>query len=103
MPDIFPFPNETQVTGIYEFTEYANIVTDGIFIPLFVWMIFIVTFIASKNFETSKAFTLASFISMMIAIPFSVLNLVSPRFMYLYILMLGTGLVWIKLQSGRIG
>ena len=49
MPDIFPFPNETQVTGIYEFTEYANIVTDGIFIPLFVWMIFIVTL--AKTFE----------------------------------------------------
>ena len=102
MPEIFEFPNASDTGSLTEFSKYGNAVTDGIFIPIFVWVVFIVAFISTKNFRTSQAFTLASFISMMIAIPFAVLNLLSPNFMYIFIIFTGIGLVWLKLQTGRI-
>ena len=102
MPEIFPFPNATDSATFTEWAKYSNTVSDGVFIRLFVWSIAIIAFIASKNFRTSQAFTIASFISLIIAVPFAVLNLISPNFMYLFLIFTALGLVWLKLQTGRI-
>ncbi len=103
MGNLFPLPNNTDTSGFYAFTNYVNSsLVDGLLAVAFLWTVFIVTFIASKNFETSKALTIASFISFVISVPLTVINLISPRFMYTFLLLLGGSLVFLKLQTGRI-
>ena len=55
--------------------------------------------VATKQFSTDKAFTYASFLGAILAIPLTVFAFVSPRWMYLLILMTAGGMVWLKLKT----
>ncbi len=91
-------PTMNQSDGIYEFFDYVNIVSDGLFFPVILLVLWIVTFVATKNFSNSRAFTIASFIGAVLSIPLAVLDLVAPRYMYLLIFLTSVGAVWLKLE-----
>lgn len=100
MPQIYAPPNVTDSEGIFELLRYVNTTADGLLFPMLLFVIFIITFIATKQFASSKAFAYASFITMVLAIPLAVLDLVAPKFMYLFIILTAVGMVWLKLDGG---
>ena len=100
MPQYYPPPNATDTQGFLELATYTNFVTDGLLFPLLLLVIWVVVFVATKQFTVSKAFTYSSFIGLILGIPLTILGLVSPRYIYVLGILLATGLVWLKLEAG---
>jgi hypothetical protein len=54
---------------------------------------------ALKSYSTAKAWTFASFFCSILSIMLAVLDLISPKFMYLPIILTAIGFVWLKLED----
>ena len=92
--------NSTDVGGFYELFRYVNTVSGGNFALLaFMLPLWVITFVAVKQYSTSRAWTTASFICMAVGMILSVLGLLSPKFTYLMIIFTAVGAVWIKLEA----
>lgn len=98
MADIYDLPNQTHMerglTGVF---EYANTVSEGIFIPLVVFALWIITFmgsLAGLRINGSSAMIFASFLTAVIAVPLAVLGLLAAKWMYLIGLVLALGMFW---------
>lgn len=63
----FPDPN---ITRPYEMVTYVNTVTDNYFGPVVLLIIFIVAFMALKNYKTSTTFATSIFITTLFALLF---------------------------------
>jgi hypothetical protein len=93
-----PVGNNTQ--GTYEFFKFIAIDTaGGIFFPVILLVIWVVAFMNLKQYSTSRAWTFASFLCAILSILLAVLDLISPKFMYLPIILTVIGLVWLKLED----
>lgn len=85
---VYATPNATDYVGIL---SYANYTTDGIFWALIVITIFILTFLALKNWATRQAAAAAGFNMFISALPLWLLGLVSNWiFALAVVIMLGT-------------
>jgi uncharacterized membrane protein len=92
--------NSTDVGGFYELFRYVNTVSGGNFALLAILLpIWVITFIAVKQYSTSRAWTSASFICMVLGMILSVLGLISSKFAYLMIIFTAVGALWIKLEA----
>lgn len=92
-------PGAEDTKGMFEFFSYVNNVSDGMFFPTMVLVIWIITFIALKKFPSSVAFTGASFMSAFLCIPLAIMELISPRWMYLTFVFVAGGVLWMKLEK----
>lgn len=100
MPQYYTPPTMNDTAGLFELATYTNNVADGLMFPIFLLVIFIVTFIASKQYTNGKSLTYASFVCAVLAIPLAIVELINPKYLYIFGILLGAGLVWIKLESG---
>jgi len=107
MTDWFAEPNQTDMIGIFELFRYINNSVEGLFFPVMLLVIWIVSFIAllfSGSIErpsAAKAWTFASFFVTILSMPLVILGLVAQRYMYISIILLGIGALWLILESGR--
>jgi hypothetical protein len=93
-----PTGNETQ--GTYEFFKFIGVsASDGILFPAILLVIWVVSFMALKSYSTARAWTFASFFCSILSIMLAVLDLISPKFMYLPIILTAIGFVWLKLED----
>ena len=97
----YPVPNLTagDASGIYELLRYVNNVTDSLFFPMILGIIFVVTFTAGKQFSNSRAFAFASFLCLVLSVPLGVMNLVAPFYMYLFVVLTAGAAIWLKLEG----
>ena len=102
MTDIYSRPNVTDTQGIYEISSYANTVSGGILFPVIIWLIWILSLIATLRYGPARAFTLASFISAVLSVILAVLDLMSATLMYLFIFFTAVGFVWLKLSTQNV-
>lgn len=103
MVDIYPWPGENQTLDINGIGAYVTAVTDGIFFPLILFALFIITFVVTMGYGIGRAFVFASFFSSIIAIFLVVGGFLNPGFMYLLFVMLGVGLMILRLgKSSRL-
>ena len=70
----FPIPN---VTGYVDLFTYSNEVTNNMFGLGILMIIFVVSFVVSKNLPTEKAFSMACFTTTMTSYFLAILQLVS--------------------------
>lgn len=96
---VYTPPTNNDTLGIYEIYKYANGVAEGILSVSFMFVVWIIVFVATKNYSTSRGFTLASFICFILSMIFSVIDLISPKIMYLFLFFLAGGALWIKLEA----
>ena len=97
---IYALPNATDSEGVFEMLRYVNTVSDGIFFPIILLVIFCVVFISGLAISTpSKAWTFTSFFCAILVIPLAVMSLIAVKYMYLLGLLLGVGIVWITLEN----
>ena len=101
MPAPYITPNANDTAGIYEFFRFITTVTDGFFFAGIMVVIWVVTFIATKQFSTSRAFTYTSFICFILSMILVVIDLLAPKYMYLFIILAAAGAMWIKLEKDR--
>ena len=96
---IVPTGNETA--GIYEMFKYVtNVATEGLFFLVMIIVIWIIAFLATKQYSNSRAFFFASFFCSILSMILATLDLLAPRFMYLFIIFTAIGFVWLKLETG---
>lgn len=107
MTDWYIEPTANDTAGIYEFFRYVNNVSSGLFFPvilLVVWIISFITMLFSGSADrpsASKAWVFSSFLTMVLAIPLTVMDLVASKYMYMTILFLGIGVLWLILENAR--
>lgn len=102
MPPIYDLPNATHmergITGVF---EYANVVSDGIFMPMVLLALWAISFIgttAGLRVNASNSWIFASFLCAVVAVPLAVLGLLNPNFMYLLGLLLAIGVFWRSME-----
>ena len=95
---VVPTGNETN--GFYELFKYIGVsATGGLFWPVMLLVIWVVSFMAFKNYSTSRAWTFASFFCSILAIFMSLMDYLAPKWMYFVIFMTLIGFVWLKLEA----
>lgn len=92
-------PTGNETSGIFEFFKYVNTVSDNLFFPVILLVIFIVTFISTKQYSTSRAWTASSFLVAFLSIPLAIGELISPRWMYMSFVFVAGGVLWLKLEK----
>ena len=95
----YTVPTGNDTVGLYEFFNFVNLSASGLFFPVMIFVIWIIVFLASKQYSTSRAWTAASFLCGVLSILLATLDLIAPRFMYIFIILFAAGLVWLKLEA----
>lgn len=80
----FPIPN---ITGYTSFLTYSNEITNNMFGPILLLIIFMVSFIATSRNGTSPAFSFACFITTLSSIFLAIMSIVSPEVIVLLVLL----------------
>ena len=89
---------------IYEIFNYANNVSDGIFMPLMLLVIWVVAFTGSisEDRPAFRSWIFAFFIVSILSVILSLMSFINPMYMYFSILMLALGLFWAKLATSQV-
>ena len=96
----YNIPTGNQTAGFYEIFKYVSgDVTNGLFFPVILLVVWIIAFLGLKQYSTSRAWTFASFFCAILSIIMGVLDLINPRWMYLTIMMTLIGFIWLKLET----
>lgn len=94
-----PTSNDTQ--DLFAIFNYSNNVSGGVLMPLVLASIWFIIFIGGKlsGARSNVVFTFASFVCAVISILFVIMGFLRIGYMYLLIVMVAAGLLWIKLQD----
>ena len=96
----YELPDTNQSSGIYDMFKFiGGTPTGGLFWASMLLVIWVITFMAIKQYSTSKAWTYSSFFCSILAIFMAVMNYLSPKWMYLTIFMTLVGFIWLKLEE----
>lgn len=99
--DIYAMPNATDTESIFAILRYTNTVSEGIFFPVMILVVSIITFVAGlSTTSVSKAWAFAGFIATVLSIPLAVLDLIAPTYAYFAVFCLAAGIFWVKLENG---
>lgn len=106
MADWYPTINGNNTKDWLEIINYSNNLTGGLLMPVVLLCIWIITFISTLSLGIGgggapRAWTFASFFTMILAIFSTLMNLLSVKYMYVSILLLGVGVVWIILSNSN--
>ena len=99
MPDIYTWPEENETTGINEIANYVGNVTGGLFFPLVLLALFVISFVTTMHFGNGRAFVFSTFFCSIIAIFLVIAGLLNSGYMYLLFVMLGVGLMLLRLSK----
>lgn len=99
-----PYPyNVTALdsTNMYTLFSFINNGVNGIFMPIMLVVVWIVAFIGAlaEGRQASRGFIFASFIAAILALPLSLIGMLNSQYMYFSFLMVGIGLIWLKLEN----
>ena len=96
----YTVPTGNETAGLYEFFRYISVTaTNGLFWPVILLVVWIISFLALKQYSTSRAWTFASFFCSVLGILLAVMDYISPKWMYLTIFLTLIGFVWLKLEA----
>lgn len=105
MTDIYSLPNATHYEkGVQGLFDYANSASDGIFVPMFMLALWLITFIGSITgikMNPSSAWIFASFLLAVVSVPLAIIKLLNPKFIYLPIVLLCVGVIWSYLENAE--
>lgn len=100
-------PTSADQGGIFEFFRYINNATDQLFFPVIILVIWIIAFINmlfSGNIYRPgavKAWIFTNFFCGILLTILAVANLISRKYVYISIILLGIGVLWMILESSR--
>jgi len=98
MTDLYPTPNGT-IYGMDSLVTYTVSVEPLLFLGLFI-AIWLIIFLATRNYGAGRGFTFASFICAVLSIPISFMGWLAPRYIYLFVVLTGIGIIWVKISDG---
>jgi len=101
----YNYPNATDTEGLFEFFSYVSLTSDGLFFPIMSIVIWFIAFVGvfgaggQTKPAAARAFTFASFINSILGIMLAIMGFLAPKFMYLNFILVGVGIVWMKLEG----
>lgn len=95
----YDLPTNETSAGILNLFEYVNKVSDGMFFVLVMFAIFVIVFISLKDYTSSRAFTGAAFLNMILAIMMRTLGLIDNIWMYLSIVLVAIAAIWLHFDN----
>lgn len=101
----FAVPNASNTRDVFEIFKFINnSATGGIFFPVILLVVWVIAFIGSlaEGRLASRAWIFASFISTILAILLALMGLLNPNYMYLLVLFVAFGILWIKLEKAPL-
>ena len=103
-PTYYPIPNVTDTRDLLSIFQFvSNNLTEGLFFPLIILVIWIVQFIGvlAAGRPASRAFVFASFTTTILSILLGILGMMEQKWIYLLIIGVSLGAFWIKLSTAR--
>lgn len=73
--------------------------TGGLFWAVILLVIWVISFMALKQYSTSRAWTFASFFCSILSIFLVLMEYLAPKWMYFVIILTLIGFVWLKLEE----
>ena len=104
----YQYPNASDSTNLYQVFNYINNISDNYFFPTMLLVIWFISFVSvfslggRSNGSAARAWTFSSFIVSILAIMTTIMGFLSTKYMYLTFVMLGLGVLWLKLSSPTI-
>jgi len=95
----YPLPTNETSAGILNVFQYVQSVSDGWFFILILFAIFIIVFIALKDYTSSRAFAGAAFLNMILSVMMRTLGLITNQWMYLSIVLVAIAAVWLHFDN----
>lgn len=102
----YEYPNSTDTEGIFEFFGYINRITEGLFFPTMLIVVWFVSFIGVFSSGLggrpagARAFAFSSFITAILSILLSIMGFLAPKFMYLTFILVAISVLWLKMEQG---
>jgi len=99
----YPVAETTDTRDLLSIFQYVSTLTDGLFFPIMILVIWVVQFISviSEGRPASRAWVFASFTATILSIMLGLLALMEQRWIYLLVICVSLGAFWIKLASAR--
>ncbi|KKL87818.1 hypothetical protein LCGC14_1930920 [marine sediment metagenome] len=100
----FPTPNASDLADIERITNWVTVTgSGGLLMPIMMMVIWMIAFIGSisEGRQAYRGFIFANFICLILSVFLGLLGWMNVNFIYFFIILLGFGLVWIKLQKSR--
>jgi len=98
--DYYTVPTGNQTAGLFELSKFIGVTaTEGLFFPVILFVVWIISFVSLMHYSTSRAFAFSSFFVSILSTFLAVIDLIAPKWMYLSIFMSAIGLVWLKLDD----
>lgn len=94
--DIYPMPS--GIRGFDGLFSYVVSVEPLVAISLLV-VVWVVSFVWVKQYSSSRAWFFASFLCFVLSVPLAILGWLNANFIYLFLLMMLTGFVWIRITE----
>ena len=92
--------NATEpVVGIFSLFQWIQEVSGGVFFLVIMLAIFVISFIAGKNYATSRAFAFAAFLNFILSVIFRTLGFISNMWMYLSLIIVAASVVWLHADN----
>ena len=92
------YPNPENLTGLDSLAGYVSGVEPLAFLGI-ILVIGVITFLATKNYSSSRAFTFSSFLMFVLSAPIVMMGWLAPRYMYLFLLFTAIGWGWIRVSD----
>lgn len=101
---LFPTPNATDLQDVERIANWVHTsASGGIFFPVIAIVIWAIIFIGSisEGRAAYRAFIYANFITVILGVMLGLLGWFNVSYIYFSIILLGFGLIWIKLQRSK--
>jgi hypothetical protein len=100
---IYPTANSTDMQDLLTITQFTNSVSEGVLFLVLITTIWGIAFVGSlaNGREAYRGFIFASFICTILSIILALIGLLSLTYIYLFIILLGFGLVWASLAKSK--
>ncbi len=100
---IYSTPNATDLQDILTITQFTNTEASGSLFLALAMVLWAIAFVGSlaNGRPAYRGFIFASFISTVLSILLGLLGLLDSIYIYLFIMLLGFGLVWASLSKSK--
>ena len=90
------FQNPTNVTGIYGLFQHANNLTGGILGLIFCVMIFLISFISTKQYTWQRSMAFSSFLTFIVAMLLRFMSMINDAIFFgvIALLVISMILLW---------
>lgn len=101
---LFPTPNASDLADVERIANFVQVeATGGLLFPVLAATIWAIVFIGSisEGRQAYRGFIYANFVAVILSVILGFLGWMNTSYIYFFIILLGFGLIWVKLQKSK--